>query len=261
MDGSYTLAGFVVGAIVGLTGVGGGALMTPLLVLLFGVNPTTAVGTDLLYAALTKTVGVGVHQRNRTVDWRITGWLAAGSLPAAGVALYFLSQYDVKGSGVGQTITAVLGVALVLTACALLARRPLQRWALRPGVAAWRERHILPATLVAGAVLGALVTLSSVGAGALGVTAIALLYPHLQTVRIVGTDISHAVPLTLIAGLGHWWLGNVDWLLLGSLLLGSIPGIALGSHFAVRVPERILRPALATLLVAIGGKLSLPLIA
>jgi uncharacterized protein len=261
MDGSYTLAGFVVGAIVGLTGVGGGALMTPLLVLLFGINPTTAVGTDLLYAALTKSVGVGVHQRNRTVDWRITGRLAAGSLPAAAVALYFLSQYDVKSSSVGQMLTAILGVALVLTAGALLARRPLQRWASRPGVTAWRERHITAATIAAGAALGALVTLSSVGAGALGVTAIALLYPQLQTVRIVGTDISHAVPLTLIAGLGHWWLGNVDWLLLGSLLLGSIPGIALGSHFAVRVPERVLRPILATLLVAIGGKLSLPLLA
>jgi uncharacterized membrane protein YfcA len=154
-------------------------------------------------------------------------------------------------------LTAVLGVALVLTAAALLARGRLQHWGGRPAVSIWRERHLVVVTIVAGALLGALVTLSSVGAGALGVTALALLYPQLATVRMVGTDISHAVPLTLFAGLGHWWLGSVDWALLASLLLGSIPGIALGSQFAVRVPERVLRPALAALLVAIGGRLCL----
>lgn len=257
MDGSYTLAGFTVGAVVGLTGVGGGALMTPLLVLLFGISPATAVGTDLLYAAITKTVGVGVHQRNRTIDWRITGRLAAGSLPAAALALWLLSRFDLRHSGVGQSLTAVLGVALVLTAAALLARGRLQHWGRRPAVSIWRERHLAVATIVAGALLGALVTLSSVGAGALGVTALALLYPQLATVRMVGTDISHAVPLTLFAGLGHWWLGSVDWTLLASLLLGSIPGIALGSQVAVHVPERVLRPVLAALLVAIGGRLCL----
>jgi uncharacterized protein len=260
MDGTYSLAGFVVGAVVGVTGVGGGALMTPLLVLLFGVPPATAVGTDLLYAAITKSVGVGVHQRKGTLDWRITGRLAAGSLPAAALTLLLLSHFDLHDANVAKSLSAILGVALVVTAAALLGRRHLQQAAQGSRLAQWGTRYRFPATVLAGVVLGVLVTLSSVGAGALGVTALILLYPELAAVRIVAADLAHAVPLTLVAGLGHWWLGGVDWALLASLLIGSLPGVWLGSQFAVRVPERILRPILAGLLLAIGGRLSAPLL-
>jgi hypothetical protein len=254
MDFGYTLSGFVVGTIVGLTGVGGGSLMTPLLVLLFGVHPATAVGTDLLYAAITKGAGTLVHGSKGTVDWTIVKRLAWGSLPAAAVTLLFVAQFDLRGSGVTKTISVALGFALLLTAAALLLRSQFQKLAHVTEHAAWRT-HIAPITVAVGALLGVLVSISSVGAGALGVTALLFLYPALKTVRIVGADIAHAVPLTLIAGLGHWWLGSVDWVLLGSLLLGSIPGITLGSSVAAKVPERVLRPMLATLLVIIGGKL------
>lgn len=258
MDGSYSLAGFAVGAVVGLTGVGGGALMTPLLVLLFGVHPATAVGTDLLYAAVTKTAGSAVHGSNGTVEWRIAARLAAGSLPAAVLTLAALAQFDLHSPQLPRLVSAILGAALLLTAAALLLRRRLLIWtraeAANDGVRrAW-------ATVAAGAALGVLVSISSVGAGALGVTALLFLYPQLTAVRVVGTDIAHAVPLTLVAGVGHWWLGSVDWALLASLLVGSLPGIWLGSRLAVRVPEALLRPLLATLLIAIGSKLTAPLL-
>jgi uncharacterized membrane protein YfcA len=253
------LAGFVVGAVVGLTGVGGGALMTPLLVLLFGVHPATAVGTDLLYAAVTKTAGTAVHGGNGSVDWRIAGRLATGSLPAAAVTLIVLAQFDLRSPSLTQFVSAVLGVALLLTAATLLLRQRLLKWA-RSG-AAGRDNSSASATVTVGAALGLLVSISSVGAGALGVTALLFLYPRLASVRIVGTDIAHAVPLTLVAGIGHWWLGSVDWALLGSLLVGSLPGIWLGSRLAVKVPEALLRPLLATLLAAIGAKLTAPLLA
>ncbi|MRR51765.1 MAG: sulfite exporter TauE/SafE family protein [Rhodocyclaceae bacterium] len=256
MDFAQVVSGFVVGAIVGVTGVGGGSLMTPLLVLLFGVAPATAVGTDLLYAAVTKSGGTLVHARRGNVDWSIVALLASGSLPAAGLTLLAVSQLAPGGlGGASKVITTALGVALLLTAIALLFRRALQRWSQRradtpdPGL-----RH--PAlTVLTGVVLGALVSLSSVGAGALGATALFFLYPRLASVRIVGADLAHAVPLTLLAGLGHWWLGSIDWSLLGTLLLGSLPGIFIGSHLAHRIPERVLRPTLAGMLMLIGGKL------
>ncbi len=254
MDFGYTLAGFVVGAIVGLTGVGGGSLMTPLLVLMFGIHPATAVGTDLLYAAITKAAGTAVHGRKGSVDWRICGRLALGSIPAAALTIYVLSHFDLRSQGVSHLISASLGVALLLTAAALIFRKQLLAFALS-GSPSWRDHHIGPVTVAVGAVLGVLVSISSVGAGALGVAALLFLYPRLPTLRIVGSDIAHAVPLTLVAGLGHWMLGSIDWVLLGGLLLGSLPGIVLGSHVAAKVPERVLRPFLATMLVAIGGKL------
>ena len=257
MDAAYTLSGFVVGAIVGLTGVGGGSLMTPLLVLLFGVHPATAVGTDLLYAALTKAGGTAVHASHRTVDWRVTGRLAAGSLPAAALTLASVWYFEVDRSLFSQLISGALGVALLLTAAALVFKARVQRFALDHLSDAWHTRRVGPATVAVGALLGVLVSLSSVGAGALGVTALLFLYPTLPAVRIVGSDLAHAVPLALVAGLGHWLLGNIDWSLLGALLLGSLPGIWLGSHFAVKVPERRLRSGLAALLVLIGTKLVL----
>ncbi|MFO1346944.1 MAG: sulfite exporter TauE/SafE family protein [Rhodocyclaceae bacterium] len=254
MDWLYTLSGFAVGAIVGLTGVGGGSLMTPLLVLLFGIHPATAVGTDLLYAAITKSGGTVVHSRKGHVDWQIVGRLAAGSIPAAAITILILSQLPKRSAEMTHLISVSLGVALLLTACAIIFRKRILQFALRHENS-FVQRHIGPVTVAVGAVLGVLVSISSVGAGALGVAALFFLYPHLPAVRIVGSDVVHAVPLTLVAGIGHWWMGSVDWSLLGALLLGSLPGIWVGSHISAKVPDKILRPILASMLVLIGAKL------
>ena len=250
----YTASGFAVGMLVGFTGVGGGSLMTPLLVLMFGIHPATAVGTDLLYAGVTKISGSVVHGLNDAINWRVARRLAFGSVPAAALSLLTLSHFGVDSKGTSVAITTTLGFALILTAVTLVFRRRLLASA-----ASFLDRRSDKAigllTTMLGAVLGVLVSISSVGAGAIGVTVLLMLYPKMPTVRIVGTDIAHAVPLTLLAGAGHWWLGSVDWLLLVSLLCGSIPGIAIGSHFASRVPERVLRPLLAGTLALVGGKL------
>ena len=255
MDYLYVLSGFSVGAIVGLTGVGGGSLMTPLLVLLFGVHPATAVGTDLLYAALTKASGTIAHGRKGHIEWAVTGRLALGSIPAAAITIYVLSQLPKGSNAIGAVISNGLGFALVLTAIAILFGRKLRDYAGRHDDSPLRQCCLGKITIAIGAVLGVLVTISSVGAGALGVAALYFLYPKLSPVRIVGSDVAHAVPLTLVAGLGHWMLGGVDWALLGSLLLGSLPGIWLGTHVSAKVPEHILRRLLATMLIIIGGKL------
>jgi uncharacterized membrane protein YfcA len=228
--------------------------MTPLLILFFGVHPATAVGTDLLYAAATKTGGTIFHGFARTVDWRIVGRLAAGSVPATAATLVALSQVDIKGSTASSTITSVLGVALFLTAAALIFNRQiLAVYAARIGEVSEKRTTIV--TVIVGAILGVLVSITSVGAGALGVTALILLYPRQPLVRIVGSDIAHAVPLTLLAGIGHWFLGSVDWSLLGSLLVGSLPGIFIGSYIAGRVPDALLRYVLAATLLLVGTKL------
>ncbi len=255
MDILYTLSGFAVGAIVGLTGVGGGSLMTPLLVLLFGVHPATAVGTDRLYAALTKAGGTVAHGRKGHIDWQVTGRLALGSIPAAAITIWVLSQLPKGSNVIGGIVSHGLGFALMLTALAILFGRRLRDYAAKHDESRLRQCCLGKITVVVGAILGVLVTISSVGAGALGVAALFFLYPKLPTVKIVGSDVAHAVPLTLVAGLGHWLLGGVDWALLGSLLLGSLPGIWLGSHVSSKVPEHILRRILASMLVLIGGKL------
>jgi uncharacterized protein len=256
MNLMYPVAGFAVGSIVGLTGVGGGSLMTPLLVLLFGVNPSVAVGTDLLYAAVTKSGGTLVHSLKGTVDWSITRALALGSIPAAALTLWLVHTFLPGGLGGAKNLISVaLGVALLLTAVSLIFRRRIQAFAQRHMPAVPNPRRTFWLTVITGAVLGALVSISSVGAGALGVTALFFLYPTLPAHRIVGSDIAHAVPLTLVAGVGHWILGSVDWLLLGSLLVGSLPGIWIGSLVSARVPEKVLRPILACMLVLIGSKL------
>jgi uncharacterized protein len=251
IDPAQALSGFGVGIVVGLTGVGGGSLMTPLLVLLFGIHPATAVGTDLLHAAITKTGGTFVHARAGRVDWRIVALLAAGSLPAAAATLAGL-HYFTGGLGDTKIITIILGVALLLTAAALAIRPVVRRLSRTQALPS--ERH--PAvTVLAGAVLGFLVSVSSVGAGSLGVTALIFFYPHLKMGRVVASDLAHAVPLTLVAGLGHWLFGSVDWRLLLSLLVGSLPGIYLGSHFMGRVPDLVLRTLLVAVLVLVGIKL------
>jgi uncharacterized protein len=255
MELGYALSGLLVGFIVGLTGVGGGSLMTPMLVMIFGVSPATAVGTDLLYACFTKATGVWVHARRGNVEWKLVGWLAAGSIPAALAAVVALHSLGVASHRVGGLITGSLGIALILTALAILFKERLQSLGRHGAGKEWRERHIIPATIATGAVIGALVALSSVGAGAVGVAALFWLFPLLPASRIVGSDIAHAVPLTAVAGLGHFYMGTVDWHLLGNLLIGSLPGIYLGSLLSGRIAERWLRPALASMLVLVGGKL------
>ncbi|HET6265516.1 MAG TPA: sulfite exporter TauE/SafE family protein [Usitatibacter sp.] len=257
IDLAYSVAGFAVGAIVGLTGVGGGSLMTPLLVLGFGVPAVTAVGTDLLYAGFTKVGGAVSHGLKGHVDWKVTGLLAAGSVPGTGVALAALAALPPAGPGTRLIVSTALGVMLLLTALALIFRGRMLAWAKAHQGKGWIARHRNAATIATGAVIGVAVTFSSVGAGAVGVTALLLLFPLLATVRIVGTDIAHAVPITLLAGFGHALLGNVNWWMLASLLVGSLPGILLGSHLAPRIPERALRHSLAAVLLLAGGKLVL----
>ena len=254
IDPLYVASGFGVGLLVGMTGVGGGSLMTPLLILLFGVHPSTAVGTDLLYAAATKTGGSLVHGVARSIHWPAVMRLASGSIPASVVTLLVLWQFELNGDSGRRLVNLVLCFALILTATSLIFRKAIMdRYRRRmEGLDASTTGY---ATVVVGIALGVLVSISSVGAGAVGVTALLLLYPRLPMSSIVGSDIAHAVPLTLVAGIGHWALGSVDWPLMGVLLIGSLPGIIIGSYWAVRVPETVLRLLLATVLIVIAGKL------
>jgi uncharacterized membrane protein YfcA len=257
MDWLYTVSGFAVGLIVGITGVGGGSLMTPLLVLFFGVSPATAVGTDLLYASLTKTMGGWVHGRNGTVDWKVVGLLSLGSFPAALSTIALLKYLNLDEHTLRSLVTNVLSVALLSTAMALLLKDQIRKLARRRDGTVYELHHrYLPgATIATGVVVGTLVTVSSIGAGVLGTVALLFLYPRMAAVKVVGTDIVHAVPLTAVAGMGHMALGTVNLVLLGSLLLGSLPGIYIGSHLSAKVPEKILRPVLATMLLVIGLKM------
>jgi uncharacterized protein len=254
IDPLFALSGFFVGFLVGQTGVGGGSLMTPILVLLFGVHPFTAVGTDLLYASATKTVGTLVHGLNHTVEWRIVRRLASGSVPSTVITLLAISNFNIAGPMSGRIISLVLGVMLLLTAVSLVFRQRFLSL-MTPALERVTPLQAARMTVVTGVVLGVAVTLSSVGAGAMGVTALLLLYPREPMKVIVGSDIAHAVPLTLVAGVGHWWLGSVDWPLLASLLSGSIPGIILGSYLSAHVPDAVLRPLLAAVLCIVGGRL------
>ena len=255
IDPLYSISGFGVGLLVGMTGVGGGSLMTPLLILLFGVHPATAVGTDLLYAAATKTGGSLVHGLARSIDWPMVRRLATGSIPATIVTLALLSFLNLNSMAARSLITIVLCFALILTAGVLIFRKTILNY--YQGRFPTLDTHKTAlATLLVGAVLGVLVSISSVGAGAIGVMALVILYPNLPMARIVGSDIAHAVPLTLIAGMGHWMFGAVDWQIIGSLLVGSLPGIFLGSYFTTRVPEPALRLLLAATLILVAGKLA-----
>lgn len=253
----YSLSGFFVGMLVGITGVGGGSLMTPLLVLLFGVHPATAVGTDLLYAAITKTAGTAVHGMHGRVNWRVVGRLAAGSVPAALLMLWLMSGVDRKSVAVTNIITTALGWLLIATSIMLIFRAPVLAFARRAigDRSPPRPVTIAAFTVVLGLTLGILVTLTSVGAGALGVTVLLVLYPRLDVREIVGSDIVHAVPLTLIGGMGYWVIGEIDWTMLFALLVGSIPGIVAGSLVAPKLHERTIRIVLAVTLAIVAWKL------
>ena len=256
IDPLSVASGFGVGLLVGMTGVGGGSLMTPLLILLFGIHPSTAVGTDLLYAAATKAGGSVVHGLARSVHWPAVIRLACGSIPASILTMVVIWRLDLNPASQRSLVNLVLCFALLVTAVSLIFRKSiLDRYRTR--MERVEETTIVIATVVTGALLGVLVSISSVGAGAVGVTALLLLYPRLPMASIVGSDIAHAVPLTLVAGTGHWMLGEVDWQLMGVLLMGSLPGIVIGSYSAVRVPQAVLRVTLAVILLVVAGKMAL----
>jgi uncharacterized membrane protein YfcA len=250
----YSLAGMVVGMLIGLTGVGGGSLMTPLLVLLFGFHPATAVGTDLLYASVTKTVGTAVHNQRKSVDWKIVLSLACGSVPSAIATIYVMSRVGTLAQHAAGVLNLILGVTLLLTGISVFFRPRIIHWA-GPRFDQAGSRKVSGWTILLGFVLGILVSVTSVGAGALGTTALLMLYPTLPIARIAGSDIAHAVPLTLIAGIGHWLIGSVNFGLMGALLIGSIPGIIIGSLLATKSSDDVLRPILAVTLLVVAVRL------
>ena len=256
---AFVFAGFFVGVIVGLTGVGGGSLMTPILIFFFGVKPYLAVGTDLLFAAFTKMGGTVKMARTGLVPWRVVLHLSAGSIPAALLTLWVLKTMGPANPEIQRLMTTTLGIALLLTAAATLYKAlrgksaPIRINAGQETQATTPRHWSLP--LLFGALIGTLVSITSVGAGAIGVTVLMVLYPLLPLPRIVAADVAYAVPLTLVAGAGHASLGSVDWSMLVLLLAGSLPGIWLGSHFMTRVPERVIRSLLSVLLAYAGTKL------
>ena len=264
-DFAFILAGFGVGLIVGLTGVGGGSLMTPALIFFFGIKPHLAIGTDLLFAAFTKMGGTVSLARKRLVPWRVVGLLCAGSIPAALLGLWTLHHLGPDSAQAQRVMTTTLGVALLLTAAATLYKALVFSPERAAAAAATRSSRAADATqprhwslpVLLGAVIGLLVTFTSVGAGAIGVSVLLLVFPHLPLPRIIAADIAYAVPLTLVAGLGHASLGSVDWPLLGLLLTGSLPGIWLGSRLVSHTPERLIRSILSALLAWAGAKLVL----
>jgi len=254
---TYIVSGFAVGALVGLTGVGGGSLMTPLLTLLFGVSPTVAVGTDLAFASITKAAGTFTHRLRGTVDWHVVRLLCLGALPAALLATLGLKYFGALDKEISQIIRYSIAGSVFLTVIALLFKAKMLAWLNAHPEKQLQGTQLAAATILAGAVLGTLVTISSIGAGAIGATLLVMLYPRMPSAQIAGTDIAYAVPLTAIAAFGHWWLGSIHWDLLGSLLLGSLPGITIGSMAARAVPEKFLRGLLATTLTIVAAKLVL----
>jgi uncharacterized membrane protein YfcA len=255
MNITYIASGFAVGLLVGLTGVGGGSLMTPLLTLLFGINPAVAVGTDLAFASITKVAGTAAHRVGGTVQWRVVRLLCWGAIPAAILAAVMLKHFGALDKEIAQFIRYSIAFSVVLTVISLVYRRRMRDWVQANPGRQLSGTRLASATVAAGAILGVLVTVSSIGAGAVGATVLVLLYPRLSAAEIAGTDIAYAVPLTAIAAFGHWWLGSIDWTLLLTLLVGSVPGITVGSLAAKAVPEKIARGLLAVTLTAVAAKL------
>ena len=261
MEFIHIAAGALVGLIIGLTGVGGGSLMTPILVLGFGISPSIAVGTDLLYAALTKCSGIYFHHKNQTIDWKVALLLGSGSIPSSLITISILENLKQTGFNFDNVIILTLGVMLILTSIIILIKNRLISFIhTNHGDSFFVNfvRRFRPQiTILCGCLLGCVVTLSSVGAGAIGSAMLFLLYPRKSSISVVGTDIAHAVPLTAIAGLGHLHFGSVDFNLLFGLLAGGIPAIYLGSLIGKNLPDRVLRPLIAILLLAMGIKLIL----
>lgn len=259
MELAFVVSGALTGVVVGMTGVGGGAIMTPVLIFLLGVSPATAIGTDLIFATITKLVALKVHGTRGTVDWQIVRRLAWGSLPAALMTVLAMALFSVHKGDTGFIMPA-LGLAIVLTSAAMLLRTQLHAVGRRLRIGtpeafkAWQP----PLTVGAGMVLGTMVALTSIGAGALGTVMLVYLYPlRLTPAKLVGTDIAHAIPLALVAGMGHLFIGNVDFGLLGWLLLGSLPGVWIGSHLSARAPDTLLRNAIAVVLLIVGLRILL----
>ena len=252
---SYIVSGFAVGLLVGMTGVGGGSLMTPLLTLLFGVSPSVAVGTDLAFASITKSAGTLTHRVRGTIRWDIVRRLCIGALPAAVVSTLALKSFGALSPEIGQIIRYSIAGSVLLTVVALIFKSRMLAWINAHPERQLQGNKLAAATIISGAVLGVLVTVSSIGAGAIGATLLVLLYPSMSSAEVAGTDIAYAVPLTAIAALGHWWLGSIHWELLISLLIGSLPGITLGSWVARSVPEKFLRVLLAMTLTTVAVKL------
>ena len=251
----YSLAGLVVGLAVGATGVGGGSLMTPILILGFGIAPAVAVGTDLLYASISKAFAVVLHGKNGSVDWKIVGWMALGSVPAALLTLVFIRLYG-EGESLDRLIKLTLSFAIILTASGTLFRKQLLDFAKHERfewVRSLHQRGQYLFTVISGVLIGALVTISSVGAGVIGMMLLLLLYPRHSAIKLVGSDLAHAVIITGIAGLGHAGLGTVNYSMLGYLLIGALPGIYLGTRIGFRLPDAKLRPVIAGLLLFIGA--------
>lgn len=251
----YIFAGALVGLLVGLTGVGGGSLMTPLLTLIFGISPSIAVGTDLAFAALTKGVGTFAHRLQGHVRWDIVRLLCIGSLPAAIASIFFLKYIGSISQEWQHYIKFSIGISVLLTALSLIFRSRLKVWLNKNPQYELKGNALRMATIGAGVIIGILVTISSIGAGAVGATIIVFLYPTLKPAEVAGTDIAYAVPLTALAGLGHFWLGNVHFDLLIALLIGSVPAIWLGAKMASAFPERVTRTILASVLTLVGFKL------
>ncbi len=254
---TYIISGFAVGTLVGLTGVGGGSLMTPLLTLIFGVSPTVAVGTDLAFASITKAAGTFTHRLRGSVEWHVVRLLCYGAVPAAIIATLGLKYFGGLSKEIGQIIRYSIACSVLLTVVALLFKSKMLAWLNAHPEKQLQGNKLAAATIFAGLVLGVLVTISSIGAGAIGATLLVMLYPRMPSAHVAGTDIAYAVPLTAIAAIGHWWLGSINWELLGSLLIGSLPGITLGSMAAKAVPEKFLRGLLATTLTLVAAKLVL----
>jgi uncharacterized membrane protein YfcA len=251
----YIFSGALVGLLVGLTGVGGGSLMTPILTLIFGVAPTTAVGTDLAFAALTKGFGTAAHRLHGNVKWDIVGLLCSGSLTTAIASILILKQLGPISKDWSHLITFSIGISVLLTALSLTVRTRILEWVKKNPKKMPHGVGLKITTVFIGGAIGVLVTISSIGAGAIGATLILMLYPHLKTAEVAGTDIAYAVPLTALAGIGHWWLGNVDFGLLFGLLIGSVPAIWLGAKLSSTLPEKFTRTALAITLLLVGIKL------
>jgi uncharacterized protein len=262
MDFGFSVAGLVVGIAVGATGVGGGSLMTPILILFYGISPAVAVGTDLLYASISKAFGVGLHHRRNTVDWGIVGWLSLGSVPAVLLTLLLLRGVE-TGERLDNLIKLTLAIAVVLTATFALFQDRLLRLLSKPGLelVPRLERHQHLYTVISGAAIGALVTISSVGAGVIGMMMLLLLYPRHAPIRLVGSDLAHAVLITGIAGLGHVGLGTVNWAMLGALLVGAIPGIWIGTRIGFRLDGPALKKLIAGFLIFIGGMMAAKVLA